>query len=186
MYVYTLCVCLVSPQSKRRDWIPWYWSYRQLWYNTCVLGTEPTSSGRVAVLLTVEPSLQSRNVKGFHPIEPTQRKHKSEHIVMRKSTGTHRKELLLSVNLRKFKWKEKKKNLQNKQLLETEMRNAFSVRSQYEIHIWPLGGSTVLCSVGLIRQQLPAQTTAGEPWGVFFYLPRMSRSSHDIQVKSTD
>jgi hypothetical protein len=53
-YVCAPCVSLVPREARREHWIPWNWSYRQLWATMWVLGVEPGSFGRA----TPEPTFQ--------------------------------------------------------------------------------------------------------------------------------
>jgi hypothetical protein len=44
MSVYDMCACHVQKkdmESRRRHWIPWSWSYRQLWGLMWVLESNP-------------------------------------------------------------------------------------------------------------------------------------------------
>lgn len=64
MGVLTTCMskyhlCSVPEEVRRGCQILQNWSYWLLWAATCVLGTEPGSSGRTPVLLTTEPSCQA-------------------------------------------------------------------------------------------------------------------------------
>lgn len=55
--------CVLPPwMTVWRCQIPWNWNYRQLWTAIWLMGIEPWSLGR-AVLLTIEPSLQSLLLK---------------------------------------------------------------------------------------------------------------------------
>ena len=49
--VCALLACLVPAEARRKCWITWNWSYRQLWAATCMLGIRPSSFERVASAL---------------------------------------------------------------------------------------------------------------------------------------
>lgn len=62
------------------------------------LGTKLRSSARVASAeLQRWVVSQPRNMQGVHSAEPTQRKHKCEHTMIRRSTEAYKKDLLFSV-----------------------------------------------------------------------------------------
>lgn len=59
----------VSVEVRRGQQNPWNWHYRWLWAAIWVLGTEPRSSGRAAMLLSVEspPNLRKTKQNVFNP-----------------------------------------------------------------------------------------------------------------------